>query len=102
MGMTGHICYSVKAKCWNLYDSYGMICVQCGCCANDKSTRYKARIACLKEWLHEQETFDKWDNEYGLRETQEKNVAANIKYFKRRLRYYETKLKKLEGAANDG
>ena len=94
--MIGHISYSVKAKCWNLFDSYDMICVHCGCCANDKKTRYESRLKCLKSWLHEKENFDMWDDEYDLRELQEKNVKADIAYFKRRIRYYEAKLRGLE------
>lgn len=95
--MIGHICYSVTDKCWNLIDSYGMICVHCGCCEDDKLTRYKARIRTLESWLDEQYNFDQWDDEYGLRELQEKNVKSNIRSFKRMLRYYKGKLKEMEG-----
>lgn len=87
----------IKKKCWNLYDSYGEICVHCGCCSTDKKTRYEARLACLKEWLKEQEEFDGWYYEdHDTLELQKKNVKANIKYFKRRIRYYENILKGLE------
>ena len=94
--MTGHICYSITDKCWNLIDSYGMICVHCGCCAKDKATRYKARIKVLESWLKDQYAFDNWDDEFGLRETQEKNIKANIRSFKRMLRYYRERLENVE------
>lgn len=95
--MLGHICYQVADNCWNLLDSYGEICVHCGCCAKDKATRYKARIKTLEGWLEEQYNFDMWDDENGLRELQEKNVKSNIRSFKRMLRYYRERLRSLEG-----
>lgn len=86
----------VKKKCWNLRDSYGEICVHCGCCANDKLTRYKARIECIEYWIREEENFDAWDDDAEMRAVQEKNKAANIDYYRRQLRYYQKKLKVLE------
>ena len=95
-GETVFVDVQVHDKCWNLIDSYGMICVGCGCCSNDKQTRYKSRIKTLEAWLEEQYNFDMWDDEYGLRKIQEKNIKSNIRSFKRMLRYYKGKLKEME------
>ena len=101
--MIAYIDSQIKKKCWNLMDSYGEICVHCGCCAEDKKTRYEARLGCLKRWLEEKEHFDDWAYEYpDLMETQKKNVASDIVYYKRKIMYYENKLKNLTYAAIDG
>ena len=91
MGMSNiHVDFACTKNCWNLIDSYGMICTGCGCCAKDKKVRYESRIRCLERWLKEQYEFNDWYDEW--RETQEKNVKANIRYFKRQLRYYRKQL----------
>lgn len=91
-----HIDRGVKKNCWNLRDSYGEICVGCGCCSSDKATRYASRLACSKEWLAEEEGFDNWftdsPNLYSL---QRENHKKNLQYHKRRIRYYERKLKEI-------
>ena len=94
--MSAFIDSQIRKNCWNLVDSYGEICVHCGCCAKDKKTRYEARLKCLRRWLEEKEHFDGWAYEYpDLMETQKKNVASDIVYFKRKIQYYEDKLKNL-------
>lgn len=97
--MIVHTCSAVKSNCWNLADSYGEICVHCGCCSSNKKTRYKARLEHYKRCLKEKEGFSDWAYEYpDLVELQKKNIAEDIKYFKRRIRYYENKLKNLNNA----
>ena len=90
-----HIDACIKKNCWNFYDSYGEICVHCGCCSNDKLTRYTSRINCLKDWILEKENFDMWDDNPEWRKRQEKNIKNDIKHWKRQLRYYENRLKEL-------
>lgn len=46
--------------------------------------------------LQEQYDFDDWDEDVGWKETQQKNIRLNIQYFKRRVRYYEKRLKELK------
>ncbi len=93
--------FQIKSNCWNLMDSYGGICIYCGFCAADKKKRYEARLRCLKRWLEERENFDGWAvDDPELLETQKKNVADDVRYFKRRIRYYEGKLKKLADSAS--
>lgn len=91
--MSGHICFQVSNKCWNPYDSYGEICVHCGCCSKDKTTRQKARLEVAKRRLQEELDFDLWDDNPAWRAIQEKNNKSNIRYWRRRVRYYEKALK---------
>lgn len=87
----------VAEKCWNLYDSYGEICVGCGCCSKDPLTRVKARIDVLTNRIGYYETFDSWFADQNLRELQERNIAKDLKALKRQLLYYRGRLKELEG-----
>ena len=89
--MNIHIDFVPQKKCWNLIDSYGEHCVSCGCCSSDKRVRYESRIRCLERWLKEQYEFNDWMPEW--KEQQERVIKANIRYFKRQLRYYKAKLK---------
>lgn len=82
----------VRDECWNLYDSYGAICVHCGCCSKDPKVRYSGRVACIKAWLEEQEAFDRWDDDPELMKIQKLNRRKNIDRLKRQLRYYSKKL----------
>ena len=81
----------VSERCWNTYDSYGEICVHCGCCSKDKATRHKARAEAIRGWLWQHENwykpYDTWE-EYRL-----KNRRDTIRHWKRMLRYYERAMK---------
>ena len=91
-----HICFSVSDNCYNLYDSYGEICVHCNCCGRmDKRTMYQRRLELNERMLQEQKNFDAWDE--NMRELQEKNVKANIKYFKNRIRNLKRTIARKEG-----
>ena len=91
--MSGHICFAVNDNCWNLYESYGMICVHCGCCSKYKKKRQKARLELMERRLAENESFNYWFDDEELRKTQEKNVKINRAYYKRKIRYYKSQLK---------
>ena len=91
--MTIHVDFAVRKNCWNLYDSYGEICVGCGCCSSDPRERCEARLKVTERMLKEQLDFDDWME--GWEETQRKNIKANIAYFKRRIRYYKKRLQEL-------
>ena len=94
-GTAIHIDFAVKKNCWNLEASCYGNCYGCGCCVKDKKQRYENRILYLNGMIEEEEHFDRWDDEPELRAIQEKNVKANIRFFKRRLRYYTRKLKEI-------
>ena len=80
-----HVCYAVKKECINP-DSYGMICVHCGCCSTDKMTRYSARLKMFTEHLKEHEYFNNWIK--GHIRLQKSNMKKNITYCKRRIAIY--------------
>ena len=95
--MQAHVCYSVMKNCWNGIDSFGEICVGCGCCSDDPLKRAKARLEVSKVHLEECENFNMWDDDPEWRKEQEKNIRSSKRYFKRRIRYYTKRLKELEG-----
>jgi len=95
-GAAIHIDFAVKGNCWNLEASCYGNCYGCGCCVKDKRQRYENRIRYLNGMIEEQEHFDGWFDEPEIRALQERNVKANIRWFKRKLRYYEKKLKGME------
>lgn len=86
-----HVDMNVSSKCWNLYDSYGEICVHCGCCSKDPITRYKARLECVTRWKHDNEAFDGWSDDPALRRVQRRNVMVTLDRLRRQERYYEKK-----------
>lgn len=90
------VCFSVEDNCWNFRDSYGEICVQCGCCSKDKNVRYRARIKCLENWIEEEEHFGRWSTNKELRALQEENVKINLEHYRRQLRYYKKRLSEVE------
>lgn len=90
--MGAHICFAVNKNCYNLYDSYGMICVGCGCCSSDKQRRYTARLELNKRMLKEQHEFNLWDDDPEMRTLQERNIAENITFFEKEIAKYEKKL----------
>ena len=92
-GTIAHITFSTKKNCWNMMASCYGTCYGCGCCSDNKTERYKSRIQLMKEMLEEQNNFSDWFDDPKWRETQEKNIRENIRYAKRRIRYYERRLK---------
>lgn len=46
----------VKQNCWNGRESFGEICVHCGCCSENKEERIKNRIYKLNMWICEAQT----------------------------------------------
>lgn len=90
-----HIGEGVKDNCWNLLDSFGKICVHCGCCSKDKETRYKGRIECLEAWIEGKKHFQYWSDDPETRKIQERNRAETLRHFKRKLRYYRKKLQEV-------
>ena len=88
-----HICQQVKENCWNFIDSYGEICVHCGCCSEDPITRYTARIEVCERYLEEEKTHL---NNKDYDERQLSNVKENIKYWEEKLADSKNKLKEAQ------
>lgn len=82
-----HIDYEVSGDCINA-NSYGMICVKCGCCNRNQNYRDRIirKIKYYKEMLNEEYIFDFWDENEYARKHQEKVVCENILFFKRKIR----------------
>lgn len=92
-----HVCFGVAKNCYNPYQSYGEICVGCGCCAKDKLTRIKSRIELHKELLDERINFSGWCNDDPqLLAIQKKNIKEDIKWNKGKIAYYKRQLRKME------
>ena len=92
-----HITFATKPNCYNAQAwAYGN-CYGCGCCSSDKKERYASRLRYFREELEERENFKYWDDDPALRAVQEKNVKADIKVFKRRIRYYAKRLREVSG-----
>lgn len=90
--MTMFVDESINKNCWNMRDSFGEICIFCGCCSKDKERRYSSRIWVLNEWIDEDTEFlNHIDYEY-----QRENVQRSVDRHMRMLRYYERKLKELK------
>ena len=98
--MTMHIDYGVSEDCINIH-SYGMICVHCGCCSYNPNFRDRTRrqINYYKRMLVEEYNFSNWFEDTKWRALQEKNVKANITYFKRKIRRLKKIMKTLKGGA---
>lgn len=95
-----HIDTGVSKDCINTW-TYGMICVHCGCCSKNPDYRDRVirTIRYYKQMLEEDCNFSDWDTDEYWRKIQEKNVASNIKYYKRKIRLYKKILKTLKGKA---
>ena len=87
-----HIDVGIGKNCWNLYDSYGEICVGCGCCSSDKKTRYESRKRCIENWIKEHENFSNWSDDPYWKKVQKQNIKSDIRLWKKQLRYYTKKL----------
>jgi len=98
--MNVQMCYPVRNKCWNPEDSYGEICVGCGCCSSDARERAIARYRVSVVHMEEKKAFKDWDDDPKWRDIQKKNVKSDIRWYKRRIRYYRMRLKKL--GVNEG
>ena len=92
-----HITFAAKPNCYNMTAwAYGN-CYGCGCCSKNKRERYESRLKYFREELEERENFKYWDDDPAMRAVQEKNVKADIKLFKRRIRYYAKRLQEVSG-----
>ena len=94
--MIGHVSIAVSNRCYNLYESYGEICVGCGCCSSNKRKRLEARIELHKRLLKHDQEFDGWANDPDVRAVQERNVELNIAENMKMIAQYEAELRELE------
>lgn len=91
-----HICFSVNKNCYNPFESYGVICVHCGCCHKDKRKRLEARIKLHKRLLKESLEFENWFDDPDIKAEQERNVNSNIAWNKRKIAQLKKALDEVE------
>ena len=97
------MCMSVSKNCINI-DSYGCICVHCGCCEENNpnvNDRTERQIKYYKEQLERQYNFNEFDEDEKFAEIQRKNIASNIKYYKEKIEKLEHFLGMLEKAGGN-
>lgn len=95
------MCMSVSKGCINI-NSYGVICVHCGCCEEmnpNLKDRTIKQIQYYKERLQEEYNFNDWDKNEAIAEIQRKNVVANIEYYKEKIEKLEHFLEQLKEGA---
>ena len=88
-----YIDFGVNENCYNPLESYGEICVGCGCCSKDLKERTESRLALYQRLLDRCVNFHNWVDDPRVRAIQEKNIKIDKKIYKRRIRYYEKRLR---------
>lgn len=88
--MSGYLDCGLKKNCYNPFESYGVICVGCGCCSEDELTAAKARLGLHRRLLAKAEHFDLWFDDPEMKELQKRNVEAIIKWNKEQIAIYQT------------
>jgi hypothetical protein len=83
----------VKRNCYNGFESYGEICVRCGCCSTDKKIRYKARLELHERLLDRSLHFNQWHK--GWIRVQKRNIKKNITWNKYRFAIYKRLLREV-------
>ena len=77
------ISMSAMSECINP-DSFGEICVGCNACGRfDKDTQKECALKLYKQLLKEQYEFNRWIE--GMEEIQQRNIEANIEYYKKKI-----------------
>lgn len=95
--------FPVMKDCVNPY-SFGMICVQCNACGRfDKTTQKEAQLRLYRELLEDRLNFQYWADNEELRAIQEKNIASDIEYCRKKIQELERDIEKKdeEGSGND-
>ena len=85
---------TISNKCWNTYDSFGEICVYCGCCAKDPKQRCEARLNLSERMLKLNEEHL---NDKSFTDLERENIRIDIQYWKRRIAYYKKRKEQVDG-----
>ncbi len=92
-----HIDRGTKKTCYNPYESYGEICVGCGCCSEDPRERAEARLNLHRRLLEDALSFDNWfEDDPELMALQRKNKDSDIEFHTRKMREYMEELERLK------
>ena len=93
-----HICTSVSKGCINI-NSFGVICVRCGCCEEynpDVIDRMERQIKYYKERLEEQNNFKDFSSDEYMATLQVKNIESNKVFYKNKIYELEQALELLK------
>ena len=93
---------AVSETCINP-NSYGEICVQCGCCNKNQDHRDRIikQIRLYKELLQETYLFDNWSKDRQMLLIQKRNKERNVLYFKRKIRVLKKILRNMRKVKTD-
>ena len=94
--------FMAKEDCYNPFESYGMICVGCGCCSEKPLEQAKARLSLHERLLEDDIHFDLWFDDPELRAMQQKNVETNIAWNTEKISVYKAIISELEGDGDNG
>lgn len=102
-----HICHRAEPDCYNICESYGEICVHCGCCAKETGKRHQSRLALhrrlkkeaqdkLRRWLQALKEGPEAMDKANLfdPDLQIKNCRKDIKWNDKKIKYYKTLIKR--------
>lgn len=93
--------FQARKDCYNQYESFGEICVGCGCCSDDPEERYKARIALADRMIEELEKWSNAGDYISLLPIQIRNIKKGLSKWEKRRTKFQKKLKELqEGKKN--
>lgn len=90
--MKNYVDESVTDDCFNGFESFGVVCVHCGCCAEEPSIRYRARLELFERELKYFQNFQYSDVD-SIAEIQKSKVNETIEYINERIKYYGEKVK---------
>ena len=99
---TLRISRGVMKNCYNPYESYGEICVQCGCCFPNPAVRARAR---LDLWSRRARDAFEFDNFFDgnlpdgtpWREIQAGNKARDLAHAIRKMIHYHRIIEEMKG-----
>ena len=101
--MSVHIDRGISKNCKNLIDSYGEICVGCGCCSEDPHIALTSQISVEARHLQERFAFAYYDDDEELAKIQRENVKSDIRDYMKELEDLVAQLEKLvDEELNDG
>jgi len=90
--------FQARKDCYNPYESFGEICVGCGCCSDDPEEKFKARIALADRMIEELSNIGDYDS---LHPIQIRNIKKGLSKWEKRRTKFQKKLKELqEGKKN--
>lgn len=86
-----------KKICWNTRESFGEICVNCGCCSENAETALKSKIATLNDYIAEDESdIAELDKAISNAKEQKQRILKDIKCCKEQKRNYRKQLTELK------